>query len=126
MIDITNQFGLDKLTFKQRIQWVKKHKNNLWDMQEKAENIPKYAAAVLAYTDTLAGKATGHLVGMDAAASGCQCMAALMGCEITARNTGLIGSRRKDIYTETTKMMGKLLDVELSIDRKLIKQAQMP
>jgi hypothetical protein len=80
----------------------------------------------MAYNDTVAGIPTGHLVGFDACASGLQIMAALTGCETTARNTGLIGQKRMDMYGECTKEMSSILGSEVEVSRKLVKSAQMP
>jgi len=128
MIDIANQFGngIHKKTFKQRIKWVHQHRHELAELQDDAKNTPRYMAALIAYQDAQNGEPTGHLVGFDANASGCQMMAILMGCPITAKNTGLIGNKQMDLYTETTKEMSTMLGQEVDIDRELVKGAQMP
>lgn len=74
-IDIANQYGmsLDKKTFKQRIAWV----NSVKDLRSKvkdAEKPAQFYAAILALEDALQGVPTGHLVGLDACASGKQTM----------------------------------------------------
>lgn len=74
-IDIANQFGmsLDKKSFKQRIAWV----NSVKDLRSKikdAEKPVQFMAGVLALEDAQAGIPTGHLVGLDACASGKQTM----------------------------------------------------
>lgn len=72
-IDIANQYGLDKKTFPQRIAWV----NSVKDLRSKikdAEKPVQFMAGVLALEDAQAGIPTGHLVGLDACASGKQTM----------------------------------------------------
>jgi len=68
-IDIGNMYGLDKKSFRQRITWVDSIKN-LRSKTMQAENPAQYLAAVIALEDALAGRPTGHLVGLDACASG--------------------------------------------------------
>ena len=68
-IDIANQASKDKLSFQQRIKWVNGIKN-LRKIVPKAEKPAQFMAAVLALEDAQAGVATGHLVGLDACASG--------------------------------------------------------
>lgn len=125
-IDIANHFGLDKLTFKQRIAWVDKNKKDLRSIAPEAKNMPRYIAGVIALEDALVDKPSGHLVGLDAASSCCQIMAVLIGCETTARNTGLIGNKRNDLYTKTTEKMSELLGKKVEITRELVKSAQVP
>ena len=133
-IDIANQMAntddphvkLDKSQFEDRIAWVQQYENDLEDLVDLADKPFQYLAAVMAYRDAQNGIPTGHLVGVDAAASGLQIMSALTGCQVTARNTGLIGPQCNDIYSICTKEMSLLLGAEVNIPRKLVKQAQMP
>lgn len=125
-IDIGNYYGLDKELFETRIQWVDDHEADLEKLESQADNKYRYVAAVLAYREVQAGKPTGHLVGLDACASGPQLMSALMRDETGARNTGLIGNERADIYTITTDTINKLLKTNTRYERKIIKDALMP
>ena len=71
-IDIANNVGKqgdflgDKDTFENRIQWVKDNVNDLPEYYDKAEDKYQYLKGVLALTDVLAGKPTGHTVALDA------------------------------------------------------------
>jgi len=125
-IDIANQAGKDKVSFEERIAWVDEYESDLEDLVDIAKKPFQYCAAVMAYRDAQRGIPTGHMVGVDAAASGLQIMAALTGCRITARNTGLIGSVCSDIYSICTKEMSMLLGAEVNVPRKQVKSAQMP
>ena len=133
-IDIANQMAntddphvkLDKSNFEDRIAWVEQYENDLEDLVDLADKPFQYLAAVMAYRDAQNGVPTGHLVGVDAAASGLQIMAALTGCQVTARNTGLIGPQCNDIYSICTKEMSLLLGAEVAVPRKLVKSAMMP
>lgn len=126
MIDIANHMGLDKELYEPRMDWVDENYDNLESFTDKADKPELYLAAVLALRAVERGEETGHLVGLDAAASGLQIMAALTGCHVTARNTGLIGKKRGDIYSLTTKVMSRLLGSEVKVERDAVKKAQMP
>lgn len=69
-IDLANQYGLDKQQFEDRIAWVDRNQVNLEAMVEHAEDRYRFAAALIAFREVQAGKPTGHLVGLDACASG--------------------------------------------------------
>jgi len=125
-IDIANHFGLDKEQFSTRIDWVNAHEHELESLTHTADSPVEYAAAVMALRDTQAGKPTGHLVGLDACASGPSIMSVLTGCKAGAENTGLTGQVRKDLYTECTKEMNKILGTSKQYDRKEVKGALMP
>lgn len=128
MIDIANNSGggRDKKSFDERISWVKEHDDILEDIVDITKKPFQYLAAVMAYRDAQNGIPTGHLAEVDAGASGLQISAVLTGCQDTAKNTGLIGDVCNDIYSITTKEMGLLLGEEVTIDRSLVKSAQMP
>ena len=69
-IDIANQFGLDKVTYEERIQWVKDNINYLEEYQHEAEEPLLYYKAVKALRTAQAGKPIGHTVALDSASSG--------------------------------------------------------
>jgi hypothetical protein len=126
MIDLSNHYGNDKLLYEQRIDWVDAHHDRLEDLVDEAEKPELYLAAVLALRAVERGCETGHLVEFDAAASGPAIMGALIGCFITAQNTGLIGKVRGDLYTTTTKAAARILGASIDIARDDVKDAQMP
>ena len=123
-IDIANQYGLDKEPFEQRIAWVDSQKD-LRSKMHAAEKPAQYIVAVMALEDALAGRPSGHLVGLDACASGIAILGLLTGCHVTAKNTGIIGNERMDMYTECTKAINDLLDNNVVIPRSDVKSAQM-
>jgi hypothetical protein len=125
-IDIANHAGHDKLQYHERLAWVDEFEDDLEDLVDLADKPFQYLAAVMAYRDAQNGKPTGHLVGFDSCASGLQFMAALTGCKATAKNTGLIGDRRMDMYGECTKAMSNILGSKVEVARKAVKSAQMP
>lgn len=123
-IDIANQYGWDKKSFAQRIAWVDSVKD-LHSKIDQAEKPAQYLAAVLALEDALAGRPSGHLVGLDACSSGISILGILIGCYETSKNTGVIGNKRMDMYGECTKTMNGILDNDIDIPRSEIKSAQM-
>jgi len=126
LIDVANQFGLDKLLFEERIQWTLEHLQELESLADKAETRPLYLKAVMALRKVQKGIPTGHLVGLDAVCSGIQVMSALTGCEEGAKATGLINTGvRPDAYTACTNTMNKILGGGLEVSRKDAKQALM-
>ena len=128
MIDIANNFGLDKLQFEDRIRWVHEHMDELESLADQAETPPLYMKAVLALRKAQKGIPSGHLVGLDACASGVQVMSALTGCYQGAQATGLVGDERSDIYTLCTTKMNELLHdqgISVDISRKDAKRALM-
>ena len=125
-IAIANAYGLDKELFEDRINWVNTNIDVLDTLVHDADEPPLFMAGVIALKDTLAGRPTGFMVGLDACASGLQIMGAIMGCEDTCRNTGLIDPNvRADIYTTCTSVMNGLLGTNDSYPRKDVKQALM-
>lgn len=120
-IDIANHFGLDKLNYEDRINWVKANRDYLEDYQNQAEEPILFAKAVKALRDVEAGKPVGHLVHFDSVCSGLQIMSAVMRCKKGASLTGLIDpDNRVDAYSLITEKMGKQ-----GITRKQSKQALM-
>lgn len=129
-IDIANHYGLDKLEYEQRIQWVKDNLYNLESHQSKAEEPLLYIKAVKALRDSMQGKPTGHTVALDSVCSGLQLMSVLMGCKDGASLTGLIDpNKRTDAYTLITDHMNTLLSQagidNVIVSRKDAKQAIM-
>jgi len=123
-IDIANQYGKDRILFPARIKWVDGIKD-LRKLTKKAKKPAQYLAAVMALEDALAGRSTGHLVGLDACASGITILGILTGCHTTSKNTGVIGQKRMDMYSECNKEMNRILEGESIVDRESTKEAQM-
>ncbi len=124
-IDIANHFGLDKLLFELRIKWVDSNEDKLESQTHRADDPFRYAAAVLAYRATQQGIPTGHMVGLDACASGIQVMSAITGDLTGAYNTGLTGKSRQDVYTIVTDKMNFYLEAANGWLRSVVKPAVM-
>jgi len=126
LIDAATQYGLDKLTFEERIQWSMDHLDELEALANDAETKPMYIKVVMAIRDAQQGNPIGHMVGVDGTCSGIQMMSVLTGCEAGARATGLVDPNvRADAYTACTETMNTLLGGGFSASRKDAKEALM-
>ena len=127
LIDAANKFGLDKELFETRIQWAQENLQDLETFMPDADEPIPYIKAVQTIRDAQKGIPTGHLVGLDACASGVSILSVLTGCKVGAANTGLIDPNvRADLYTTTTEVMERKLGGSINLDRKQVKDAQMP
>lgn len=125
-IDIANHYGLDKLNYEDRINWVKAHINNLEDYIATAEEPLLYAKALNALREVQQGKLTNHSVAFDAVCSGLQIMSALMRCKRGCELTGLIDpDNRIDAYTSITTALNCKLGSTAVYERKEVKNAIM-
>lgn len=125
-IDVANNYGLDKMEFEDRIQWVKSNQEVLEALADKAEDKPLYVKSVNHFRKALKGLPTGHTVALDSCASGLQLMSVLTGCESGAYMTGLIDpNKRMDAYSKVTEYMNQLLDEDIEVPRADAKRALM-
>jgi len=130
LIDVANQYGLDKEVFEKRIEWANAHLDELELLADQADNKPLYLKAVLAIRRAQKGLPIGHLVGFDASCSGLQIMSVITGCHAGAEATGLIDPhKRADAYTACTQAMNQILRQttggSVQVARKQAKQALM-
>lgn len=125
-IEIATHMGLDKKLFEDRIAWVNMNEHQLEELENKADDYFRYAAAVMAYRIAQKGIPSGYLVGLDACASGPQILSTLTGCKVGAENTGATGQTRKDVYGLVASEMNRLLDEDTHHDRADVKAAFMP
>jgi len=111
-VDIANAFGHDKLLWDERIAWTDAQ-NMKFDLDQADEKFMA-AKAIQAYEDALNEIPTGHVMYLDATASGLQIMACLMGCITTAKNVNLVFTgKREDGYTNATTAMNQYVSVEI-------------
>ena len=121
-IAIANAFGEDKKTFKERIKWFNQKK--VFDLS-KADTPIMGDKLLKAYADMLEDKEINTNIFLDATASGIQIMAALSGCEITAKAVNMIGVTREDIYSYMMEEMNKNLAEEDHVTREQCKYPLM-
>lgn len=129
LIDAANSFGKDKDLFEQRIEWAEMNLGHLENLIPHAETPALFHKAVLAIRKAQKGLPMGHMVAVDATASGVQLMSCLTGCEIGARSTGLVDpNKRADAYTDCTEYMNEELakqGLAVNVLRKDAKTALM-
>lgn len=123
-ISIANAYGLDKLTWDERLQWVDKKSDRLDFFTKTAAEPLLYQKGLNALADALAGIPTGFIMGLDATQSGLQIMASLIGCITTARNVNLVDTgKREDAYGMVAGVMNKCPGVDVT--RSVIKSPTM-
>lgn len=126
LIDVANNYGLDKELFETRIQWAESNLGTLESLAPQADNKPRFLKSCMAIRKAQRGEPSGHLVGFDAVCSGVQIMSALTGCVAGATATGLVNPNvRADAYTQTTREMNNLLGGGLTVPRQDAKDALM-
>ena len=125
-IAAANEFGKDKLTWKDRLFWFDYNEKDLHDLIDQADNKFLFTKAINAYMDAKNGTPTGYIMALDATASGLQLMSCLSGCEETAKAVNLIDSgHREDVYTKVADGMNKLLDPLEAVARADVKDPVM-
>lgn len=125
-IDIANNFGLDKLTWNERIAWFDAHEQVLDALVQKAEEPALFFAGVQAWEKAKAGQPTGYPISLDATSSGIQILAVLAGDREAARLCNVIDTgKREDAYTGIYLDMTQKLGDGAKIDRKQTKNAIM-
>lgn len=110
LIDVANNYGLDKHEFHERIEWANANLHQLEDLAEdvKAKKRPLYIKACMNIRRAQAQRAQGCMVALDASCSGLQVMSALTGCITGATNTGLIDpTKPMDAYSICTGYMNE-------------------
>lgn len=125
-IDVASQFGLDKSSWRDRLDWFKEHEDYLEDLLSKAEEPAMYYAAVKAYRMAQRGTATGYMVSLDATASGLQILACLTGDEQAASLCNVIDTGiRADAYSLIYNAMLATVGDTAKVSRDQCKQAIM-
>lgn len=105
-IDIANSFGLEKVTWQERLDWFEKHQNCLHEMLPGAADPAMYFAGVQAWEKVKNGLPIGYPISLDATSSGLQILAALTGDRRAARLCNVVGTgKREDAYTNVFEIM---------------------
>lgn len=125
-IDIASNFGLDKLTWDERIEWFDKNEDNLRNMIKQAKEAPLFFAGILAWEAAKRGEPSGYPISLDATSSGIQILSCLMLCRATAELCNVIDvGKRMDAYTTLYQRLCDLVGDSQKIDREDVKQAIM-
>jgi hypothetical protein len=125
-IDIANSFGLDKLTWDERLVWFDLNEHQLPQLHSKAKEPALYYAGVQAWQDVLRGDPIGYPISLDATASGLQILAVLTGDRSAAGICNVVDmGKRMDAYTAIYEKMVATLGEAAKIERDDTKRAIM-
>jgi DNA-directed RNA polymerase len=117
MIDIANNFGLDRLNWDDRLWWVKDNRPDLDKLADNAASPFAFRKAVHALKQAEKGEPTNHTMGLDATASGIQIMAAMSADSKAGETVNIVNSgRRRDLYTEVAQTMSEYASREITRD----------
>ena len=125
-IDIANLYGKDKLPWNERLAWFEENQDRLSALVPEADKPHQFFAAIDAYSKAIKGEINHHPVGLDATASGLQCLSVLC-CDRKAAsycNVLDIGTRA-DAYTLLYSKFKELVKEDTHITRSDLKQAIM-
>lgn len=126
MIDIGNNFGLDKEDWDVRLQWFQDNEPHLESLLSQADEPALYFASVKAYRDVQKGLPIGYTVGLDATSSGLQILACLTGDRSAAELCNVVDTgHRQDAYTNIYNLMLQRSGGNAKINRADTKQAIM-
>lgn len=125
-IDIANNFGLDTLSWDDRLQWFKDNEDKLDSLLNQAKEPALFFAGVKAWRQVLNGEAIGYPISLDATASGFQILACLTGDRQAAELCNVVNTgNRLDAYTVIYEAMMEAIGGECNLDRKQTKRAVM-
>jgi hypothetical protein len=132
-IAIANTYGLDRLDWDKRLNWINSlivvYKHNqpdnlngtisaIYELEStqvhNAKEPMMFRKACHALCEYLLNKPSGYFMMLDATASGLQILSCLIGCHDTARNTNLLGGSRVDVYEMVAKGMSDYLGDNVS------------
>ncbi|MGL4616499.1 MAG: hypothetical protein ACRCVV_21930 [Shewanella sp.] len=139
LIDLANQYGLDKEQFDTRLDWgrkllpIIKECKGILDLSnkfsaaiEKADEPELFTASLLNVWDILKGNPTGHYIELDAASSGPQILSVATRCTVGMINTGALGNEVPDLYSCIYGNMKKAPEVNPTLTRTQVKKATVP
>lgn len=126
MIDVANNYGLDKEDWHVRLQWFQDNEPHLESLLNQADEPALYFASVKAYRDVQKGLPIGYTVGLDATSSGLQLLACLTGDRSAAELCNVVDTgHRQDAYTNIYNLMLQRSGGNAKINRTDTKQAIM-
>jgi hypothetical protein len=125
-IDIAGNFGLDKLSWNDRIAWFDQNEQQLHSLVPQAEEPALFYAGILAWENATAGKPSGYPISLDATCSGIQILAALSCDRQAAEICNVVDNgQRNDAYVSIYQDMVTTVGDTAKIDRKQTKKAIM-
>jgi hypothetical protein len=124
-IDVASSFGLDRSDWSERLNWFDSNQHQLKSLVIKAKEPALFFAAVEAFEKASQGHPTGHLISLDATASGIQILSLMSGDHSAARHCNILNTgHRQDAYTNIDTLMRDMMDFA-HVDRKQSKYALM-
>lgn len=125
-IDIANSFGMDKLSFNDRLSWFNENELVLEKLVNQADEPACYLAGVCAYRDAMKGNPIGYMISLDATSSGMQILSCLIGDIKTASLVNLVNTgKREDAYMTLYKVIEQKIGSNPLITREKVKKAIM-
>lgn len=127
-IDIADNYGLDKKTWNERIEWVNQNEKDLEKFTEEADSPCLYWASVDAYRKAQKGESINYGISLDATCSGTQWMSVLTDDRTGAVLTNVLPNKRNqrmDMYTYVYKKFCKATGENEYITRDVVKKAIM-
>lgn len=125
-IDIASQYGMDKSTWEERIDWFDANEDKLVSLINSAEHPALFFAGLTAWNDMLQGNPSGYPISLDATSSGFQLLAVLTGDEKAAKLCNVIDTgKREDAYTGIYNIMCNRVGEAAKIQRPMVKEAIM-
>jgi len=103
-IALANAYGLDKLTWQERIDWAKEQEVGYTvTVPNGCERPAQYVKTIRAILDYQEGNESGYLMELDGTSSGLQIMATITGNMQLAKLVNLVNTgKREDFYTHIT------------------------
>lgn len=127
-IDISGNYGLDKKSWEERINWFDNNESQLENLIDKADSPALYYAGVKAYRNIQKDPEyiNTYPISLDATSSGTQILACLTGDRLAASVCNVINNgARMDAYTYIYKKFSKLVGDNPLITRDKVKAAIM-
>lgn len=125
-IDIASNFGLDKVSWDERLIWFDLNERHLDNLVQSAKEPALFYAGVKAWREVQAGKPIGYMISLDATSSGLQLLAALTGDRLASELCNVVDTgEREDAYTRVYEEMLQRLGETGQIDRERCKDAVM-
>lgn len=110
-IDIASNFGLDKKTWTERLQWFNQNEHQLEALVSQADNPALFVAGVMAHEKAMKKVPSGYPISLDATSSGIQILACLTGDRVAASLCNVINlddDHRADFYTHSYEYMKEI------------------
>jgi DNA-directed RNA polymerase len=110
-IDVASAFGLDRTDWCERLSWFDQNRHQLHQITNQAKEPALFFAAVEAFETAERGQPIGHMISLDATASGIQILSVISGDERAARHCNVLNTgHRQDAYTNIDTIMRSYVD----------------